>query len=147
MKSIARLFASLATILVAAFLVAAPAAAEDVGSADARAVQTVIDSQIAAFKAHDHATAYSFAAPGIRQIFPTVDSFMNMVIGGYQPVYDPQSYHFGRNIAVEGDIRQEVIITDKDGKQWQAVYTLQRQEDGSWKVTGVKLNPYTGTSV
>lgn len=139
--------ARLVAVLLLAFLWAAPAGADEVSGADASAVQSVIDRQIAAFRARDDAGAYSFAAPNVKQVFPSVETFMNMVISGYQPVYDPESYRFGRNIAVGGQIHQEVIITDRNGKQWQAVYTLRRQEDGSWKITGVTLNPHTGASV
>ncbi|GIL01575.1 MAG: hypothetical protein BroJett030_14740 [Alphaproteobacteria bacterium] len=137
-------------ILAAAVIVgalAAPAMAQNIAEADARAVQSVIDSQIGAFRAGDDQKAYSFAAPGIKAVFPTVERFMAMVKGGYQPVYDPQSYRFGRNLLVGDQVHQEVIITDRQGKLWQAVYTLSQQKDGSWKITGVKLNPFTGQSV
>lgn len=133
--------------IVSAFVWAGPAAAGDVSDTDAKAVQSVIDGQIGAFRAHDDETAYSYAAPGIRQAFPTLQQFMAMVTSGYRPVYDPQSYHFGRNTEVDGQIHQEVLIVDKDGKAWQAVYTLKQQPDGSWKITGVKLNPARGESV
>jgi len=141
-----KLFAAVALAFFS--LAFSPAArADEVPPADAKAVQEVIDGQIGAFRAQDHAKAYSFAAPGIRQVFPTVEGFMAMVTSGYQPVYDPESYTFGRNIAVGGQVHQELLITARDGKLWQAVYTLQKQEDGSWKVTGVKLNPFKGESV
>lgn len=41
------------------------------GDAEVKAAQTVIDSQLKAFIANDGATAYSFAAPNVKQIFPT----------------------------------------------------------------------------
>jgi hypothetical protein len=114
--------------------------------ADATATQGVIEDQIAAFKAGDGERAYSHAAPGIKQVFTTVDRFMSMVQTGYLPLYNPESYTFGRNAVIGGQVHQEVIVTDPSGKQWQAVYTLARQDDGSWKITGVKLNPYKGAS-
>ncbi|TIS70238.1 MAG: DUF4864 domain-containing protein, partial [Mesorhizobium sp.] len=55
------------------------------GDAEIKAAQTVIDSQLKAFLADDGATAYSFAAPNVKRIFPTVDTFMNMVTNGYAP--------------------------------------------------------------
>ena len=79
--------------------------------------------------------------------YPTVEGFIAMVQSGYMVLYRPAEYHFGRNTEAQGEIYQEVIATDEAGKLWQAVYTLRRQEDGSWKVTGVKLNPYKGASV
>ena len=125
----------------------APANAQQVGDADQSAVRDVIGAQIEAFKAGDHQRAYSFAGPGIQTIFPTVDRFIEMVQRGYMVLYRPAEYRFGRSLVVNGEIYQELIVTDGSGKLWQAVYSLQRQEDGTWKITGVKLEPYKGASV
>jgi uncharacterized membrane protein YedE/YeeE len=125
----------------------APASAQDaVSPADTQATRSVIDDQINAFKAGDGARAYSHAGPGIKQTFTTVERFITMVQTGYMPLYAPQSYQFGRNALISGLVFQELLVTDADGKVWQAVYTLQRQPDGTWKITGVKLDPYNGVS-
>ncbi len=120
--------------------------AQQVAPADEIATRGVISDQIGAFVDGDHARAYSHAAPAIKRIFPTVDRFIAMVRNGYMPLYRPRDYDFGRNIKLNGEVYQEVIVTDEAGKQWQAVYTLRRQADGSWKVTGVKMEPYSGAS-
>ena len=62
------------------------------GDAEVKAAQTTIDSQLKAFSADDGNTAYSYAAPNVKQIFPTLDAFMSMVANGYAPVRKPQSY-------------------------------------------------------
>ncbi|MEZ5879968.1 MAG: DUF4864 domain-containing protein [Nitratireductor sp.] len=115
--------------------------------ADGAATQAVIGDQLNAFRARDHARAYSHAAPNITGYFDTVEKFTSMVSRGYGAIYSPDSFVFGRNTVINGEIHQEVIITGQDGRQWQAVYTLKRQEDGSWKITGVKMNPYKGAAV
>lgn len=140
-------------ILVAAFLMIASLSAV-LGSAYAQnvtpeqqgAVQSVIRDQIAAFQSGDHERAFSHADPTIRSIFKTTDRFVAMVRNGYMPLYDPDSYVFGRNINLEGTIHQELLATDNAGKQWQAVYTLRKQPDGMWKITGVKMEPYKGAT-
>jgi hypothetical protein len=139
------MIAALAFTFVVAFCVKA-LAQDAVPDTDSLATQQVIGGQIEAFKAGDGAKAYSYAAPSIKQVFTTVDIFMNMVQTGYMPLYKPESYVFGKNALISGQVHQEVLVTDAQGKQWQAVYTLMRQDDGSWKVTGVKLNPYNGVS-
>lgn len=108
--------------------------------------QEVIRDQIEAFKAKDHVRAFSHAAPAIRNIFQTEENFIRMVRGGYMPLYNPQSYQFGRNFNLDGTIHQEVIATDQSGKQWQAIYTLREQPDGTWKITGVKMEPFSGAT-
>ncbi|CDX14663.1 conserved exported hypothetical protein [Mesorhizobium plurifarium] len=117
------------------------------GDAEIKAAQTVIDSQLKAFIANDGAAAYSFAAPNVKQIFPTVDTFMNMVTNGYAPVRKPQSYSFGRvEQTAPGSIVQQVLIVGPDGRDYEAVYRLQQQPDGSFKITGCSLRASTSVS-
>jgi len=120
--------------------------AQDVEPEIQSATQSVIRDQLAAFQSRDHDRAFSHAAPTIKKIFKTTDRFIGMVKGGYLPLYDPDSFIFGRNINIGGTVHQELIVTDQSGKQWQAVYTLEKQADGSWKITGVKMDPYQGAT-
>ncbi len=119
---------------------------QEVSSEIRSATQHVIRDQISAFQSQDHERAFSHAAPTIRNIFKTTERFIGMVKGGYLPLYDPDNFIFGRNIDISGTIHQEVIATDRNGKQWHAVYTLEKQIDGSWKITGVKMEPYEGAT-
>lgn len=114
-----------------------PAAAQS--EADRAAVQSVIEQQIQAFLSDDAATAYSFASPGIKAMFPTEDIFMRMVQQGYPQVYRPRSHQFGELIAKDGHLEQTVDIVDADGAFWTALYTLEQQSDGSWKITGCSI--------
>lgn len=110
------------------------------GEAEVKAAQATIDSQLKALKADDGALAYSYAAPGIKRIFPTVESFMDMVTSGYQPVRNPRSYAFGKAAEPSGtSVVQQVLIVGPDGKDYEAVYTLERQPDGTFKITGCSL--------
>ena len=110
------------------------------GEAEVKAAQTVIDGQLKAFIANDGTAAYSFAAPNVKRIFPTVDTFMNMVTNGYPPVRKPQTYSFGK-VQETGptSIIQQVLIVGPDGKDYEAVYTLEQQPDGSFQITGCSL--------
>ncbi|KRQ13136.1 topoisomerase II [Bradyrhizobium pachyrhizi] len=112
----------------------APAAADDVGAA-----QAVIRAQEQAFGRDDAAAAYSHAAPAIRQIFPQADIFMSMVQNQYAPVYRHRSFEFGEARSDGGRIAQRVHIVDANGEAWEALYTLERQADGSLKITGCSL--------
>jgi hypothetical protein len=110
------------------------------GEAEVKAAQAVIDAQLKAFAAGDNAAAYSHAAPTIRRIFPTLDSFMGMVTGAYQPVYKPLNYAFGKvEETSPTSIIQQVLVVGPDGKDYEAVYTLELQPDGTYKITGVSL--------
>jgi hypothetical protein len=106
---------------------------------DRNEVQSVIEGQLNAFLADDGATAYSFAAPNIKQLFPTEEVFMNLVRQGYQPVYRSSSHSFRELTESAGGLEQIVDIVDSSGQFWTARYTLQKQPDGSWKITGCML--------
>jgi hypothetical protein len=131
-----------AVFMLAGYLTIAPVAhAED----PLQATQAMIQQQIQAFLHNDPATAYSFAAPGIKALFPDKDAFFAMVKKTYEPVYHPGNYAFGRNKSIDDGavVYQEVLITGTDGKDWSAIYQVTRQPDGSYKINGVQIVPNT----
>ena len=113
---------------------------------DQQTVQTVIENQISAFLAEDGDAAFQFAAPNIKQVFPNAEIFMEMVKRGYQPVYSPKQYRFGKTHRDDNRIAQSVFIEDSNGVAYEAVYELRKQENGQWLVSGVYLQklPQTG---
>jgi hypothetical protein len=111
-----------------------PAAADDVAMARA-----VITAQTDALARDDAATAYSYAAPAIRSLFPRADVFVAMVRNKYAPVYRHKSFEFGATREVGGQIQQDVHIVDTEGVPWEALYTLEPQPDGSLKIVGCVL--------
>jgi hypothetical protein len=123
-------------LLLVAFWIgfAVPVRADDVADA-----QGAIRSQAEAFGRDDAAAAYGYAAPAIQRLFPDPDIFLNMVRNGYVPVYRHKSFEFGEAQMADGIIAQKVHIIDVDGVPWEALYTLQRQPDGSLKITGCSL--------
>jgi hypothetical protein len=125
-------------------LAALPVMADGVATTGA---QKTIESQINAFRAGKAAEAYSYAAPSIQGYFPTVESFMSMVTGGYSPVVEPKDFQFGKVKEVGAEaVVQEVEIIAKDGTAWVALYSLIKMEDGSWKISGVQLLKSDGGS-
>ncbi|MBR0954224.1 DUF4864 domain-containing protein [Bradyrhizobium canariense] len=121
-------------VLIFALLGGVSARADDVATA-----QGVIRAQEQAFVRDDAATAYSYAAPAIREIFPAPDIFMSMVQNGYAPVYRHKSFEFGDSKSEGSWISQRVHIVDANGEAWEALYTLEQQPDGSFKITGCSL--------
>jgi hypothetical protein len=126
-----------AFMLLTAFLLglASPGRAAD----EVAAAQTVIRSQVEALGRDDAVTAYSYAAPAIRDVFPQADIFMDMVRRSYAPVYRHKSFEFGEARISDGQIAQRVHIIDADGVPWEALYTLEQQADGSVKISGCVL--------
>ena len=137
--------------LVVALLVAVgfalPAAARDIAASDSAAIHSVIQGQVDAFQHDDGAAAYGFASPTIHQIFPSVDAFMGMVRGQYQPVYRPRSLAFGPLVDSASGPQQKVFLVGPDGGAWVALYTFERQPDGTWKINGSVLVPDNSPSI
>lgn len=124
-------------VVITSLMFALPAIA---GEAEVKAAQDSISGQLHAFRAGDDAAAYAYAAPNVRQLFPTVDVFMGMVAGGYKPVHHAQRFAFGKfQETSPTSIVQQVLIVGPDGKDYEAVYTLELQPDGVWRITGVSL--------
>jgi hypothetical protein len=137
MTSAAAIRRLLAVWLSVILFASAGARADESAFAEAR---SVIEGQLDAFRAGDDERAYSFASPGIRQIFPTRDLFMSMVMNAYRPVWRPQSHVFGPARAIDGStVVQTLHVIGPDGREYEAVYTLQRQADGLWKIAAVTL--------
>ena len=109
-------------------------------TADQSAFQAVISGQLEAIKKDDGPAAYSFAAPIVKGIFPSPEIFMAMVKRGYEPIYRNSKYVFGDlKTDTLGRPAQHVIITATNGKRYEAVYAMQKQPDGSWKIAGVQM--------
>jgi hypothetical protein len=138
------------TRLIAAvclLLTVATAWAQELAPADRAAIAKVIQDQIAAFRVDDAARAFGFASPGIQAKFGTPEQFLEMVRTGYFPVYRAQDVTF-RDIAIEnGAPVQAVEIHDVQGEGVLALYFMERQPDGSWKINGCILTKLPEHSV
>jgi len=128
--------APLAALLLALF--AWPALAEP-SSADKQSFKALIQDQLQAFRNDDGVAAYGYAAPGIQRIFPSPDAFMTMVRQAYPPVYRSSSVAFGEAVDGPNGPMAKAYLTAADGSNWIAVYSFEKQADGSWKISGCQL--------
>jgi Domain of unknown function (DUF4864) len=128
----------LAVVLLAFMSVAA--FAQSISEAEKTEFQRIITAQISAFRADDGPTAYSFAAPVVRNIFPTPEIFMAMVKRGYPQVYRPQAFDFTEAlIDPMGRPTQKMRVVGPDGKTYEALYSMEKQPDGTWRISGCTL--------
>jgi len=107
--------------------------------ADRGAIRQVIESQMSAFLQNDAAAAFNFAAPAIQAMFGTPENFIRMVETGYPPVFRPREVDF-REIVLRDDlIVQKVLVVGPDGRPVMALYTMELQPDGTWRIAGCAL--------
>ena len=135
--------------LLPLFLLVASAVAigAEVSSKDATAIRAVITEQLDAFARDDAARAFSLATSGIRARFGTAEAFLGMVRADYPVVYRPKKVEFEKPVVLEGEIIQPVKLIDADGNAWLALYPMQRQRNGAWRIDGCQLARLAGRQV
>ena len=131
-----------ALCLASALFLGSPVYADDAASvspADRQAIERVITSQLDAF-AHDAAdAAFGFASPSIQSMFGDAPHFMAMVQQAYPPVHRPRSFTFEQLETVDQRIVQRVLIIGPDSTPALALYTMEREPDGTWRIDGCSL--------
>jgi hypothetical protein len=115
------------------------AALAEVSAADQAEIQRVISAQIDAFRRDDGNAAFGFASPGIQRKFGDGGHFLEGVREAYPPVYRPRSFSFGALADAGGAVLQHVEIVGPDGRVVTAVYELEHEADGSWRIAGCSL--------
>ena len=135
-----RLFAPVFVLLLAVATALSPTArADELDSTQAAAIRHVIENQMAAFKVDDGPAAFAYASPTIQELFQTPEIFMSMVKTGYAPVYRPQAVEFRELMRAARGPVQVVHIVGPDGSAVLALYSMEQQPDGSWRIDGCTL--------
>ena len=134
------------TILAAFICALAIAPLKASAEEPADSIQAVIESQLQAFQASDVETAFTFAAPGIQQIFQNPQNFGRMVQNHYPMVWRPRHHEMRQFIQTDSGPVQVVLFQDAAGHLHEAGY-LMELIDGQWRIAGVKLRrlPSVGT--
>jgi hypothetical protein len=123
-------------------LMAQPVAADALQGVTARdrtAIHDVVQRQLEAFQRDDGVAAFAFASPGIQAMFGTPENFLGMVRSGYAPVYRPREVEFQNLVDDGGRLTQRVLLVGPDGEVVVAHYYMERQGDGSWRISGCEL--------
>ena len=127
-----------------AFATAMPAAAEaEMGAADWKAIEQVIADQRAALIAGDGDKAFAFATPAIRAQFGDTDTFMVMVRVAYPALLTARYTEFLEGAVIDGLVIQPLRLIDADNSVRVALYTLEKQSNGTWRISGCRISPST----
>ena len=129
--------------LACAAALAAPPEPPALTAKDWTAIRKVVGDQLAALKAGDAAGAMTYAAPGIREQFGTPDNFMRMVREGYGPLLSARSTQFLEGAVIEDAVVQPLRLVLPDDSVMVALYQMQKQRNGEWRIGGCWLAPST----
>jgi len=123
-------------VAFAAALWVATASAEESTAARSRAI---IERQFDAFARDDAEAAYALADPTIKQMFVDADHFLAMVREDYPPVYRHRSVEFGDFAELGDDASLAATLIDNDDVVWTALYSLRKEANGDWLISGCVL--------
>jgi hypothetical protein len=138
---------------IAALLLAVPSvlglvspgafAQESLPPAEWKAIQRVIAEQRAALHAGDAKKAFAYASPGIRTQFNDAATFMSMVREAYASLLTARYVEFLDGAVIEGLVIQPMRLIDADSTVRVALYTMEKQKDGSWRISSCRIAPST----
>ncbi len=146
-KSLGQCVLLLSLTLMLAAPVAWADAVDQLSDVDRAAIRQTIKGQIEAFKADDADLAFSFATPMIQNRFGDASRFVAMVKRGYRPVYRPRQIEFSELLDVRGKPTQRLVVIGPDNDVFSAYYLMERQLDGSWRISGCVLRPLRDRSI
>ena len=106
-------------------------------------IRTVIGAQRKALIAGDGTKALSYASPGIRDQFGTPEDFLAMVRNAYAALLTARYAEFLEGAAIDGVVVQPLRLVAPDNTVQVALYTMEKQRDGRWKIAGCILAPST----
>jgi Domain of unknown function (DUF4864) len=122
---------------------AAPVAETVMRAADWTAIKKVIVDQRRALKAGDAAKAFSYASPGIRDQFGDAATFIGMVRTAYAALLTARYTEFLEGAVIDGIVIQPLRLIDSDNTVRVALYIMQRQDNGTWRIGGCQIAPST----
>lgn len=131
---------------------AKPAATEAVAAAplqssDIKAIQVAVQAQLDAFAQDDGDAAFGLSSTDTRTRFGSPDNFLRVVKKHYTPIYRHVRASFSAPEIVDGAVYQMVDLTDENSRVWIAVYRMERDDAGLWKIDGCQLHETGGISI
>jgi hypothetical protein len=137
------LLAAAGVVLGAGFARLATAAEAKLSKAEWQAIKNVISQQLAALKTGNADKAFGYAAPGIRAQFGDAATFIAMVRSAYSPLLLARYTEFLEGAVIDGVVVQPLRLIAPDNSVLVALYTVERQHGGGWRITGCQIAPST----
>lgn len=106
---------------------------------DARSIQAAVRGQLQALAQDDAESAFALSTPSIRSQMGSPENFLRVIKEEYSPMYRHLIVIFSAPENLGDSIIQIVRLTDRESRVWMAIYSMQRDAVGSWKIDGCQL--------
>ena len=117
--------------------------APDAAPVDWTAIQQIIGEQLAALRRGDATRAFSYASTGIRDQFDDATTFLSMVRQRYGVLLTARYTEFLEGAVIDGHTLQPLRLVMNDDTVLVAIYEMQRDERGGWRIAGCFIAPST----
>lgn len=115
------------------------AAAAPLNAIDVRSIQAVVRSHIDALTQDDAEQVFESATSATQVEFGSAEDFLQLIKREYRPIYQSRQAIFSYPEVIDGDTIQMVNVTDDSSHVWVALFRMERDSDGSWKIDGCEL--------
>ena len=116
-----------------------PADGPTLRAADWSAIKKVIVEQRSALKSGNAAKAFSFATPAIREQFGDAATFIDMVRALYSALLTARYVEFLDGAVIDGAVVQPLRLIDADNTVRVALYIMEQQPNGTWRISGCRI--------
>jgi len=117
--------------------------AADATRVDWTSIQRIIDEQLEALRSGDATRAFAYASTGIRDQFDDATTFMSMVRQRYGVLLTARYTEFLEGAVIDGHTLQPLRLVMNDDTVLVAIYEMQRDERGGWRIAGCVIAPST----
>jgi len=138
-----RVLAWIAAFAMCVGYLSANADAGTLTHAEWKAIQRVIAEQRNALIDGNATKAFGYATDGIKHQFGDADTFMSMVRTGYAPLLTARYVEFLEGAVIDGLVIQPLRLIGADNTVSVALYTLEKQKNGRWRIAGCRIAPST----
>ena len=106
-------------------------------------IQRMIGDQLAALRSGDAVRAFSFASMGIRDQFDDAPTFLLMVRQRYAALLTARYTEFLEGAVIDGHTIHPLRLVMSDDTVLVALYEMQRDGRGGWRIAGCVIAPST----
>ncbi|MES2536040.1 MAG: DUF4864 domain-containing protein [Pseudomonadota bacterium] len=123
------------------------ASAEEVAAPDAQEIHALVQEQLEAFANDDAEKAFDLTTDSAREQLGSADDFLLMIKTEYPAIYRHRRALFSVAESVAGNTFQIVRLTDGENNVWLAIYQVERESNGRWKIDGCILVATSSVSI